>query len=213
MFNQKGFSQILLIGGIALLVLFVTGAYLLNKTAAPSHQLISGPTGTPSLTWTPIPQPTPLSDVLGVSLPAGWSKEDAGDREGDTANYTKTLGSLNYRTSFQVVLGPDPFHEPGRLTNASLLNQIKTKRGTTIYVVKDSGAKTQNGHTAGFIYASSCKPTQKSACTIPLNQKLLFVILYPWIQGGGSVQGLNLDDPNTNTVIGEFAQIVQSANL
>jgi hypothetical protein len=145
-----------------------------------------------------------------VSLPVGWSEEHS-DRDYDTANFTKTLANVNYRTSFQV-LEVDPFRQQGRLVNPSLITEIKSKRGTSLYLVKDVTGKTADGHMSGLVYVSSCRPTQK-LCTIPYGTKFLFIILYPWTTGSGNIQELDLDNPNTNTIVGEFTKLVESANL
>jgi len=136
---------------------------------------------------------SPSKNSLRVSLPEGW----------DEKGLSKKINDTTYIMSFQ--LNNEEFLQRGGADarNLTLLKTTASTKGTPIYIAKSDSN----------IYASSCPPTQNSACSFRFGNKLLFIMLYRWESASGGPGSLNFNDPNTDKLIDDFIKTLESSNI
>lgn len=137
-----------------------------------------------------------LSDSIHIILPSGWSKLD-------DFSVIKNLNGKKYRSLFQ--LNDQDYLERGGAYSQelTLIKNVKTLKGTSLYVIKSDSN----------VYVSSCQPTKDSACSIKVGGKFLFIILHISQPGDQYPRELDFSNQDTNKIISEFIQIVESSDI
>lgn len=138
-----------------------------------------------------------LEKILPAELPSGWEKTS------DT-QFRKTLDGVSYRVGFQLNSEEYLKKDGSYARDLTLLNVVKTKKGTDVYIIKESN---------GYVYASACEPKSDEACSIPFNNQLLFIMLNTYVPNAQYPVELNFANPGINTILVDFAQIIESSNF
>ncbi len=141
-------------------------------------------------------QPSILNNSIHINVPQGWNmKQDILMR--------RTVDDDNIAIGFQI--NDDDYMSPSGAyaKSNSEIQTVTTKRGTKLFVFKDTA----------YVYVSSCKPRENSACSIPFQGGNLFISMHMYREGDQYPRELNFSQAYVSDAIVDLVKIVESSDL
>lgn len=153
-----------------------------------------------------------LQKGVSVKYGNGWVGKKTGDNEFVNGQLTKTLNGRSYVIGFQENNKEFLVNE-GAYANAKLkIYEELQLNGKTHYIFTSSNTfnSSLGSETYDLAYISACPVKTREACSLPIEEGLLFITLSQNVPNAQEIVGLDFSRQDDQQILAEFAEIMST---